>query len=260
MSSPFRQLVIRVRGTSTPQRTRMFWLVWSCGLVLAIGLTVAAWSKPYLPGDIALAQFIQASRFPRGLADALDIVGTGLPATLIVVVVTLGFLIVHRRDLGIVFVAGSVLGLVSGPLKVLTDRARPAPPLVRVAQTLSDRSFPSGHVLHAVLSFGLFALLLEATSLSRAVRRVIQMGCIVVIGLMGVARIYVGAHWPSDVLGGYLWGAVILALIVRVGRSWHAREPEIRQHRRLCGRGRPGGALVIEPARSRVRRVSEPPR
>jgi membrane-associated phospholipid phosphatase len=39
-------------------------------------------------------------------------------------------------------------------------------------------------------------------------------GCLLVIMLMGPARVYVGAHWPSDVLGGYLWGSLLLLLVL----------------------------------------------
>lgn len=51
------------------------------------------------------------------------------------------------------------------------------------------------------------------------VRTAVRAACVAFIIAVGPARVYAGAHWPSDVLGGYLIGAVLLVVIVRFYRT-----------------------------------------
>ena len=57
------------------------------------------------------------------------------------------------------------------------------------------------------------------------VRRGTVVACISLIALVGYGRIYVGAHWPSDVLGGWLWGAILLVIAVGITRLAERRGP-----------------------------------
>src|SRR5437868_10817261 len=82
-----------------PRWRAWFWPLWSVGLVLAILLSVAAWSHPRLPGDLPLARAIQSSPFPSVVANGVSTIGGGMPATDVVVFVTLLFLLARRRDL-----------------------------------------------------------------------------------------------------------------------------------------------------------------
>ena len=89
-------------------------------------------------------------------------------------------------------------------------RPRPTVDLVHVFRILDSYSFPSGHVMFYVGLFG-FVWFLVYTLLKRSWRRtalLILIGAF--IALVGPSRIYLGQHWPSDVLGAYLLGSLTL--------------------------------------------------
>lgn len=102
--------------------------------------------------------------------------------------------------------------VVSSVLKVFLRRTRPENEYVRnmIIQTFS---FPSGHAAGALASFGMIGLLFgDATSWS--MMSIIGVAVIVMINCMiGVSRVYLGAHYPSDIIGGWIVGAIGLGVI-----------------------------------------------
>ena len=100
--------------------------------------------------------------------------------------------------------------------------------MVRVAIDLPTGGFPSGHVLNLTAIFG-FLIYLAIVSISDVRWRALLASLLSIpILTIGIARVYDGAHWPSDVLGGYLIGAIWLGLTVRIyqlirSRIRHAR-------------------------------------
>ncbi len=205
-------------------RPSLFWIVWGVGFVLALALSWAASASVYFPGDLRLAMAIQAAGFPLALADFFNVLAAGVPAFVVVLVVVAVFVGAHRRDLALLTVVGAVAALAPVPMKLIVGRPRPLPDLLQVVATLHDLSFPSGHAMYAMLSYGLLAVLLEATTMPLLARRPLQVGCALVVVLVGVSRIVVGAHWPSDVLGGYLWGGLIASALVRLAGPARPRE------------------------------------
>lgn len=103
--------------------------------------------------------------------------------------------------------------LISSILKLLLRRARPVNEYVK-SMLIRTFSFPSGHAAGSLVSFGLVAFILESTFPWGMLASVcIYTFCF----LIGVSRIYLGAHYPSDVLGGWTVGGVGLAAILVVG-------------------------------------------
>ncbi|MGG1660801.1 phosphatase PAP2 family protein [Brevibacillus sp. NRS-1366] len=94
-------------------------------------------------------------------------------------------------------------------LKSLFHRERPT--IHRLVEE-SGYSFPSGHSMAAFIFFGMLAILLFLFVVSRAAKTVIVLLAVLLILMVGVSRIYLGVHYPSDVLGGFAAGGVWLGI------------------------------------------------
>ncbi len=113
-----------------------------------------------------------------------------------------------------VFAIASVVGswLAYQLVKRAVDRPRPAPP-VRVEQVVPGASFPSGHVMQYVALFGFVAVVVRARVQRPWLRRLLAIAAIALVAGVGPSRVYLGAHWPSDALGGYLLGGAWLVIV-----------------------------------------------
>lgn len=117
-------------------------------------------------------------------------------------------------------------------LKVVVDR--PRPPL----GSGFGSSFPSGHVLAAAAFWGLVPPWAYLATRRRWVWGLSALAAGVALAGVGVSRVYLGAHWPSDALGGYLGGAVfLLAAEWAVRRPWRALRCEACELHPLRGPG-----------------------
>jgi len=94
---------------------------------------------------------------------------------------------------------------------------RPRPDVFAWLDHPSGESFPSGHSLAGVFFFPLLAQ--TARDVYRAPRWLVIVALVLGV-LIGLSRIYLGVHWPTDVLGGFVLGLALLALVTRV----HVRE------------------------------------
>ena len=96
-------------------------------------------------------------------------------------------------------------------LKIVLDRSRPPADLVLGAPP-TDKAFPSGHAASGSVAIILIALLLGLTATKPFVRRLLVIiGCLLAL-LIGWSRSYLGDHWPTDVLAGWLLAAVMVSI------------------------------------------------
>lgn len=135
------------------------------------------------------------------------------------------WLVGQQRLAGFLFLA-AVARVLSGVVKALVDRPRPSEALVDVSYYLDGPSFPSGHVLTTALFFGFLCYASLYLFPQRSLRLGVQVFCLVVIALMGIARMELGAHWPTDVLGGYLIAALVLGPLIWLHRRSVAVQAE----------------------------------
>jgi membrane-associated phospholipid phosphatase len=102
---------------------------------------------------------------------------------------------------------GWMTGLLSSVLKTSMRRPRPGHPDIRVVVApLGGSSFPSGHVITYVGTYGFLAYLLHSLIRPIGLRRALVGGLLGLVGLVGPSRIHQGHHWPTDVLASYLLG------------------------------------------------------
>lgn len=157
---------------------------------------------------------------PRWLTRSIiDITALGGVTVLTVVtVLVVGFLVASRKNSTAFFVAAAVTSgaLVSSGLKAIFVRPRPevVPHLVEVSST----SFPSGHAMNSAMVYLTLAALLARSQKRVSVRLYLLGVAIVLTLLVGMTRIYLGVHWPSDVIAGWSIGAIWAVLCSLIGK------------------------------------------
>jgi membrane-associated phospholipid phosphatase len=157
-----------------------------------------------------------------GLMTFVSFFGNGLTPWALTTATVLLFLALGRRSeaAGLTLSAGGG-ELLNFLIKVLIARPRPTAELVQVSVNLHTDSFPSGHVTFYMCYFG-FLFFVAYVLLPRGsnTRRLALLLTAFPVALVGLSRVYLGAHWPSDVLGAYLFGGLWLALSLDVYRRW----------------------------------------
>lgn len=118
----------------------------------------------------------------------------------------------HQSAVQHAFVYAAIAFTLSTLLKLALRRARPHNLDIRTFGVRSY-SFPSGHAFGTVIFYGLFSYL-DLRYLSHPWNLMISLTLWVLIAVIGVSRVYLKAHYPSDVAGGWLLGLLSLFLVV----------------------------------------------
>ncbi|WP_458247990.1 phosphatase PAP2 family protein [Streptomyces sp. MAI_2237] len=117
------------------------------------------------------------------------------------------------------FAATVALGsVVQQGLKAAVGRPRPVWP--DPVDSAHYAAFPSGHAMTATVACGLLLWLVHHYGAGTALRRTALWVAVVSVTGVGLTRMWLGVHWPSDVLGGWLLGATLVAAAVMVHRRW----------------------------------------
>lgn len=201
-----------------------FWTLWLIGLAVFALMAVLAAFYDRFPADVRIARAIQDVDVPAwgGAAGFTNQAGNTLWATVSAAVVLAGLgALACWRDAAYMF--GAVAFRAANHLlKLIVDRPRPSADLVRVSEDASGTAFPSGHVVAAVTFYLLLFVIAFFAVRQPVLRTALQGLCLFMVLVVGTGRVYSGAHWPSDVLGGYLLSALFLAPVLRF--YWRGRE------------------------------------
>ena len=188
--------------------------LWSAVLVVAgIGflgvLEDLVAGDPLVRADAAINHLVQSLRTPVG--DSIMVVTTSLGDTMVtggLVLLVIAWLSLRRA-----FVTVGAVALTMGfsavfvfAMKAVLHKPRP----IDIYAGADTFSFPSGHTTMATVLYGIVAVLISK-SLPRSAQIAVFTTAGVIAGAIGLSRIYLSAHWPSDVLGGILFGAAMTA-------------------------------------------------
>ncbi len=138
-----------------------------------------------------------------------DVSGLGSLGVLgLLVSATVGALLLAGKHRTAVFVLVATLGgtLVSSILKLVVDR--PRPDFVLHGTPVYDASFPSGHAMMSAVVYLTLGALITPLIQARWLKLYVMAMAILLSGLIGLSRVYLGVHWPSDVVAGWAVGAV----------------------------------------------------
>ena len=214
-----------VSGRRAVSRGTMFLAFY---LWLLSGVVMLSWiaqRTQFFPGDKAITYQLQKQRHPwfRGFMQAVSEVGFWQWATPQTVGIAAIFWALRFRLEAIFILLTSSSTILNMLVKRLVKRPRPTQELVTVVRVINEPSFPSGHVMHYTNFYGLLIYLLATNWRSGKRRNTLISLCTLLIACIGPSRIYLGAHWPSDVMAGYmyggLWFAGIMALYLRI-KAW----------------------------------------
>jgi len=174
-------------------------------LETSVSTWVQSWSRPWLD---TLMKVISA---PGMLAIA---------GPLVLVASAALFLKGWRRDALMFLILAAAGRLIALGIKTAVARPRPSEDLIQLIQQSESYSFPSGHVTHYTIVLGLLAVLLEARLGPSKGLRILQAAFAVALLAMGLSRIYLGAHWLSDVAAGYVLGGACVLAAAWAWRRW----------------------------------------
>ena len=200
------------------------WVGIACALAFLVLATLVA-RRGGLAFDEPLAAALQGLPIPVGFWEACTFLGGATILIPIGVAFVLAAVLSRRARLAlIVAVVLIAAALFTELAKDYVTRPRPTmDPLV----TASGYSFPSGHTLNSTVTYGLLALVAWRSRLPLAVRRAALVVGMTLPVLVGLSRIALGVHWPTDVLAGWLAGVAFVALGATLIRLTGAMECDL---------------------------------
>lgn len=150
----------------------------------------------------------------------------GVTILTLLTVLTAGYLLASRKTGTAIFLVVAISGgaLLSKLLKF--GYARPRPNVVAHLVDVHSLSFPSGHAMNSAITYLTIGALLARAEADRTVRIFLMTVAIFLTLAIGFSRVYLGVHWPSDVLGGWCVGASWAALCSLVARTLQRRKDE----------------------------------
>lgn len=139
---------------------------------------------------------------------------------IVVAGLTIVGLLLLRRWHSALFMAGVLLSGIALSTALKHWVGRPRPHLVAHLDHVSSQSFPSGHTLNSTLFYLTVALMLASLLPQRAMRWIVYMLAISLSMAIGISRIALGVHWPSDVLASWVIASAWLCLWIVVARHY----------------------------------------
>lgn len=171
--------------------------------------------------DNQILDFVISHRTPKLSAMAVDV--TGLGSTVIITCLVL-FLILffssrrHWIDALQIAIAGLSAGILSPLFKTLA--ARPRPPLATRLVEVDHFSYPSGHSLTAAIVYLTIGFIFFERYKNQRERLLCMSATLILVAFIGVSRVYLGVHYPSDVLGGLTLGTSVAFMIFAFRRAY----------------------------------------
>jgi undecaprenyl-diphosphatase len=169
--------------------------------------------------DVPIERAIQSVQVPLYrwvLTQESDLGFPPLNVVSYVVVFVLLLAVGLRTDAVLAVVSSVLAGVVGSLIKQVVGRVRPSASAVHVVGHVTGYSFPSGHVIQYTTLFGFSFYLVLVVWRTGWLRALVLSVLALLVVLVGPSRVFLGQHWPSDVLGAYLFAGIWLAGTIEV--------------------------------------------
>lgn len=219
--------------TTPHERRRAVLRLWRAETVYVVVLAafsvlaLLAHFNAYFYWDLKISRGLQTLDVP-GLFQfmrGVSVIGNSWHPHVLASLTVIAFFIVGRRSeaAGLALSAGGG-AIINNLIKLLIARPRPSNTLVSVFRARDSLSFPSGHVTFYVCYFGFLFFVAHALLPRKSLaRRLALVFTALPVALVGLSRVYLGEHWPSDTLGAYLSSGLWLAFSLDIYRRWKAK-------------------------------------
>jgi undecaprenyl-diphosphatase len=221
----------------------------SLALIWVFGAAGAVWAFLNIASEVGEGEtlaidkrILLALRNPRDLSDPIgsrsfeeamrDVTGLG-GVTVIILVTVVGVLAfwAHRKRWHAGLLAATVL-LADASSELLKQLyGRPRPDLVPHGSYVYSASFPSGHSTLSAATFLTLAMLIASLEPNRATKIMVFVLAFILLLAVGVSRVYLGVHWPSDVLAGWClgaaWALAAWTALIRLGGRDKVKGPAV---------------------------------
>ena len=198
---------------SVESRVLLLMALLALGTLLFLHLASEVSEGDTMAFDRALLLSLRASGQPIGphwLLKAMmeiTVLGGGTLLTLMTCLVAAYLFAAKRAGTGLFVIAAVSGGAIFGA--VLKDIfERPRPELVTHLVSVSSASFPSGHAMNSTVTYLTLGTLLAKTERSPRVRIYLISTAVTLSLIIGISRVYLGVHWPTDVIAGWCVGSV----------------------------------------------------
>jgi membrane-associated phospholipid phosphatase len=200
------------------RRARVFQTIVFAAVVGFILLAFFANKIAYFPVDLWITHAVQTFHPEWFIALMVAVSWPGYPPQAFFIVLLFALILYLSGFKWAAFTGcGAAIGeaALNAAIKLLIHRPRPKATLVHVMQILNSYSFPSGHVMFYAVFFGFLIFFIYSRLKVSFFRNLLLVLFSSLVVLVGASRIYLGEHWASDVLGGYLLGSLCLLAIIR---------------------------------------------
>ena len=190
-------------------------------MVFLVAFGFMAATADEFPGEADVSDWVQSWRtsWLDTTMKGISAPGSTMVALPLSLAVLAGLFVYGRRiEAVVVLVATGSSTVMNSALKEIIARPRPTSDVVEVLQEFDGFSFPSGHVTYYVVFLGTLVAVLTSPMAATATRTLILVLAAMTLLAIGVSRIYLGAHYWADVVGGYALGAAVVAVSVVIHR------------------------------------------
>lgn len=194
------------------------------------------------PFDDAIMHWIGAHQTPGLQALMLEVtsLGTGTVVGMIVLIASMFLWLNHHRHSALLLIVATLGGLVLDNLLKIGFN-RPRPQIFEWGTHASSSSFPSGHAMSSVIVYGTVAYLAARLQRNIHARLLTFVVAAIIVVMISVSRVYLGVHYPSDILAGFLigiaWAGFCMAVLEAAQLYAKRNAPQLLANERPAAQG-----------------------